>query len=43
MLWTKVSISFAVKLLQLAQFLFQSHLREQGINPLLNVFGALRM
>ena len=42
MLWTKVSISFAVKLLQLAQFLFQSHLREQGINPLLNVaFGMI--
>src|SRR5438132_13793827 len=41
MLGAKVSIAFAVELLQLSEFLCQRHAREQGSNFLFNIPGPL--
>ena len=41
MLWTKVSIAFAVELLKLPEFFFECHLCEECIDALLDVARAL--
>src|SRR5262249_214402 len=38
---TKVAVAFAVELLQLAQFFFERHLHEQGVDALFDVAWSL--